>query len=126
MLPTNNGCKSRLQAQAAFQAQQSGWLSSWAARLREYEAALKKQVEELRAQHSVSCAQLAGEMERRRPERPRFSADYLNQRKIEECLAKQGMYDKAQEVKVSPRNAIFRAWHAFFCQVSPPHYMPLG
>jgi hypothetical protein len=57
-------------------------------------------VQELKAQHAVLCEQFAAEMQRRRPERPRFSRDYLNQRKIEEVLAKQGQYDKAQEVKV--------------------------
>eukprot|EP00775_Hariotina_reticulata_P013422 gene13422-13550_t len=73
----------------------------WQDQVTAYEADIAHQLIALKGQQQEQLALLATAWETQRPSKPQHSAQYLNHRKIEEALVKQGQYRKAHEVKVA-------------------------
>eukprot|EP00877_Chromochloris_zofingiensis_P002483 jgi/Chrzof1/12235/Cz06g26160.t1 len=87
--------------QQTFEDDKVRFEKDWHARIAEYEQNLATQLAALKGAHEVQVDIFAQEAEAKRPEKPKLSAEYLNQRKIEEKLVKQGQYRKAFEVKTA-------------------------
>ncbi len=77
-----HGCNVVTQELAAFN-------TAWDGRVAEFEAQLLQQTEALNTQHTAMMATFLAEAAAKRPQRPKHSAEYLNNRKIEEKLVKQ-------------------------------------
>lgn len=89
------------QLQERYQQETQLFDQQWRERVAAYEAGVAGQLATLRAAHEAQLADFLLQAEVRRPGQPQHSADYLNSRKVEEVLVKQGQYRKAHELKVA-------------------------
>ncbi|KAF6250675.1 hypothetical protein COO60DRAFT_760242 [Scenedesmus sp. NREL 46B-D3] len=89
------------QLQERYQQETQLFDQQWRQRVAAYEAAVAGQLATLRAGHEAQLAEFLLQSEVRRPAQPQHSAEYLNSRKVEEVLVKQGQYRKAHELKVA-------------------------
>lgn len=78
-----------MQETAAFDAE-------WRGKVSAYEAGVAAQLTALKAAHAAQMADFLLQCEVSRPAKPQHSADYLNNRKIEERLVKQVRAGRAQ------------------------------
>eukprot|EP00891_Asterochloris_glomerata_P007516 jgi/Astpho2/7516/e_gw1.00114.118.1_t len=86
-------------AEAAFEKEKVRLEALWQQRKDEYSAAVETQVQKLSEKHAAQLEAFHYAIEMRRPCRPKYSKDLLNQRKVMEVLARQGMYSKAAAVQ---------------------------
>ncbi|KAK3232610.1 hypothetical protein CYMTET_57041 [Cymbomonas tetramitiformis] len=86
-------------AQKAFDMEQDQHNALWDAKLQEYEDSVQEQVTRLKEQHVAKLEKFYSDADVKTPKRPQFSKQLLNQRKIQEHLAKQGKYEEAEAVK---------------------------
>eukprot|EP00878_Enallax_costatus_P035237 GHUV01039250.1.p1 GENE.GHUV01039250.1~~GHUV01039250.1.p1 ORF type:complete len:271 (+),score=92.67 GHUV01039250.1:617-1429(+) len=89
------------QLQDKFQQETKAFDAEWRDRVAAYEAGVAAQLTALKAAHDAQTADFLLQCELNRPAKPHHSAEYLNNRKIEERLVKQGQYRKAHELKVA-------------------------
>jgi len=84
-----------------FDEETGKFVALWDRRVREYETNFGRAVEDLRAAHEEQRARYTEELLTRKPLRPKPSRDYLNQKRIEESLAKNRQYQRASEVRAA-------------------------
>mmetsp|Transcript_22486 Transcript_22486/g.31277 ORF Transcript_22486/g.31277 Transcript_22486/m.31277 type:complete len:407 (-) Transcript_22486:103-1323(-) len=86
-------------AHRAFAMEQDQHKQIWDLKMADYEDSVAEQVARLKQSHLEKLEKFFGEADVKRPKRPQFSKQLLNQRKIQEHLAKQGKYEEAEAVK---------------------------
>lgn len=67
--------------------------------MQQFEDSFTRQVEALRAQQEAAQQQLLSDMAARRPQRPKPSGEYLQQRRIQEAAARLGEFTLAHQAK---------------------------
>ncbi|KAJ9530727.1 hypothetical protein QJQ45_014879 [Haematococcus lacustris] len=72
---------------------------AWDEKVNEFEQNFAQAVEDLKATHDEGRARHGDDLANKRPVRPKPSREYLNQKKIEESLAKNRQYVRAIQVK---------------------------
>uniref|UniRef100_A0A7S0R1E2 Uncharacterized protein n=1 Tax=Pyramimonas obovata TaxID=1411642 RepID=A0A7S0R1E2_9CHLO len=86
-------------AHRAFAMEQEQHNRMWDAKLQDYEDSVAEQLNRLKQMQLEKLEKFFHEAEIKRPRRPQFSKQLLNQRKIQEALAKQSKYEEAEAVK---------------------------
>eukprot|EP00976_Prorocentrum_cordatum_P026315 534349-Prorocentrum_minimum.AAC.1 len=76
-------------AHRAFAMEQEQHNRMWDAKLQDYEDSVAEQLNRLKQMQLDKLEKFFHEAEIKRPKRPQFSKQLLNQRKIQEALAKQ-------------------------------------
>lgn len=89
----------RLDAERAFALEQEQHNKLWEEKIMEYEAWVAEQMERLKKLHVAKFEEFTSEAEGKAPRRPQFSKELLNQRKIQENLAKQRKYEEAESLR---------------------------
>ena len=103
----------------------------WDGIISEYERSFAAQVAGLQEAHGWQLEERMEALNAKRPVKPRSSTEYLNQRRVQEILAKCGMYSKARCPPARPRALLppllslpFFSFFSFFSvfsfQSSPP------
>jgi len=87
------------EAEAAFSVEKKQHNSLWDDRIEHYEQTFSEQVVRLQKQHGEQVDRFEADMDKKRPQKPQYSKELLNHRKIQVCLAKQGEYTRAQKIK---------------------------
>ncbi|MEW5299981.1 MAG: hypothetical protein WDW36_002946 [Sanguina aurantia] len=96
---TSNQHKELGEVSAVYEEETRKFHNLWDRRVKDYETALVMAVDELKASHSGAIVCFGAEAERKRPQAPRHSKDYLIQRSIQDKLAKSKLYVRAGRVK---------------------------
>ena len=91
--------KEQEEALAAFEIEKRQQEAMWLEKVEQYEVSVEQQIERLKEVHQEQMGRFREEQEQRRPTRAKFSKELLNQRKIQQHLAKQGHYMKAMKLK---------------------------
>mmetsp|Transcript_2626 Transcript_2626/g.2928 ORF Transcript_2626/g.2928 Transcript_2626/m.2928 type:complete len:413 (-) Transcript_2626:786-2024(-) len=86
-------------AQRAFNLENDQHNALWDEKMQQYEDSVAEQVARLKETHIAKLEKFYKEVDANKPKRPQFSKQLLNQRKIQENLAKQGKYEEAEAVK---------------------------
>jgi len=86
-------------AHRAFALEQDQHRHMWDLKMQDYEDSVQEQVARYKHQHLEKLEKFFAEADIKRPKRPQFSKQLLNQRKIQDTLAKQGKYEEAEAVK---------------------------
>lgn len=86
-------------AHRAFSMEQEQHRQMWDMKMQDYEDSVQEQVARYKQLHLEKLEKFFAEADIKRPKRPQFSKQLLNQRKIQETLAKQGKYEEAEAVK---------------------------
>jgi len=89
----------RLDAERAFAMEQEQHNKLWEEKIMEYEALVAEQMDRLKKLHIAKFEEFRQEAEGKAPRRPQFSKELLNQRKIQENLAKQRKYVEAESLR---------------------------
>eukprot|EP00879_Flechtneria_rotunda_P024942 GHRR01026469.1.p1 GENE.GHRR01026469.1~~GHRR01026469.1.p1 ORF type:complete len:309 (+),score=94.81 GHRR01026469.1:1210-2136(+) len=87
--------------QQTYQQETQAFDQQWAMRIAACEQGVAAQLTGLRAAHEAQLAAFVVDAETRRPTKPQHSAEYLDNRKTEEQLVKQGQYQRAHQLKVA-------------------------
>ncbi|UPR03690.1 hypothetical protein HOP50_13g70200 [Chloropicon primus] len=88
------------EAEKAFNLEMEQFNSIWDERIAKYEENVQTQVALLKQEHNEFLKGFKDEQDARRPSRPQYSKELLNQRKIQEQLGRQGLYEKAMKLKI--------------------------
>mmetsp|Transcript_12164 Transcript_12164/g.29409 ORF Transcript_12164/g.29409 Transcript_12164/m.29409 type:complete len:414 (+) Transcript_12164:320-1561(+) len=89
----------RLESERAFGIEQEQHNKLWEEKVMEYEAWVGEQMERLKRLHIAKFEEFRAEAEVKVPRRPQFSKDLLNQKKIQDNLAKQRKYVEAEKLR---------------------------
>ena len=92
--------RERQEAEKAFHLEMDQFNGIWDERVGKYEENVQTQITLLEQEHGELLSAFRREQEEKRPTRPQYSKELLNQRKIQEQLGKQGLYDKAMKLKI--------------------------
>ncbi|KAL6752487.1 hypothetical protein V8C86DRAFT_586311 [Haematococcus lacustris] len=84
---------------ALFEEETAKFNQAWDEKVNEFEQNFAQAVEDLKATHDEGRARHGDDLANKRPVRPKPSREYLNQKKIEESLAKNRQYVRAIQVK---------------------------
>lgn len=91
--------KERLEAEQAFAVEQEQHTKLWEEKVVEYEAWVNEQQERLQVLHVAKFEEFKAQVELKVPRRPQFSKELLNQKHIQENLAKQRKYIEAEKLR---------------------------
>jgi len=89
----------RLESERAFAIEQEQHNKLWEEKVVEYEAWVGEQMERLKRLHIAKFEEFRAEAELKVPRRPQFSKELLNQKKIQDNLAKQRKYVEAEKLR---------------------------
>ena len=89
----------RLESERAFAIEQEQHNKLWEEKVVEYEAWVGEQMERLKRLHIAKFEEFRAEAEVKVPRRPQFSKELLNQKKIQDNLAKQRKYVEAEKLR---------------------------
>lgn len=89
----------RLDVERAFAQEQAQQKKYWDSKAEELDKAFTAQMSRLKSAHTKKLEEFQASIREKEPQRPQFSRDLLNQRRIQDCLAKQGQYLEANALK---------------------------
>lgn len=89
----------RLESERTFSVEQEQHNKLWEEKVAEYEAWVAEQMERLKVLHAAKFEEFKVEVELKVPRRPQFSKKLLNQKHIQENLAKQRKYIEAEKLR---------------------------
>ena len=92
--------REKQEAEKAFNLEMEQFNSIWDERITKYEENVQTQVALLKHEHNEFLNGFKEEQDAKRPTRPQYSKELLNQRKIQEQLGRQGLYEKAMKLKM--------------------------
>ena len=92
--------REREEAEKAFELEMEQFNVIWDERIGKCEENVQTQVALLRKEHEEFLRGFREEQDARRPSRPQYSKELLNQRKIQEQLGRQEQYEKAMKLKI--------------------------